>query len=161
MQTLRHRYSYVAVLTVLAASCWGCGGGVADRPKVARVSGTVTYQGKAVEDAVLTFSAAGAPRKATGKTDAEGKFTLTTFLTDDGAVAGDHVITITKLKGPPPPAMNVETGGAEYTKAMESAAKPAVAADTGLPAKYADPEKSGLMRTVTLQGPNEFKIDLE
>lgn len=147
-------------LMLIAAFAVGCSGGVSDRPEIAPVSGVVTYQGQTVPDAVVTFSKAGAPRKASGKTDAEGRFRLTTFNTNDGAVIGEHAVTVSKLKGPPPPALTVDTTGPEYTKAMEAAAK-APAAETGLPEKYADPEKSGLKNTVTSEGPNDFKIELQ
>ncbi|MFO0883713.1 MAG: hypothetical protein U0894_05920 [Pirellulales bacterium] len=51
----------------------------------------------------ITFTPAKG-RPATGETDAEGKFMLSTFGKDDGAVFGKHKITLAdKPAGGPPP----------------------------------------------------------
>jgi hypothetical protein len=152
------------VLSILSISlimhCVGCSNTAADRPKLSPVSGSVTYKGKPVEGAVVSFSAKGAPRVATGRTNTEGKFQLTTFNTNDGAPLGEHVVTITKPRGTTAPPMTVDTGGADYTKAMANAAN-ASTTDTELPLDYSDPAKSGLVRSVTEAGPNEFAIELQ
>ena len=66
----------------------GCGDG---RPKTIQVTGTVTYRGKPVQGAHVTFTPQG-NRSASGETDAEGRFTLLSFAPGDGAVAGEHVV---------------------------------------------------------------------
>jgi len=77
----------------------GCG---PSRPKVAKVTGTVTMNGKPVEGATVAFfpqnevtPGVGGGRMASGVTDAQGKFKLMTFEPGDGAVLGKHKVTVT------------------------------------------------------------------
>jgi hypothetical protein len=83
----------------------GCGGG--GEHGVASVAGTVTMDGKPVPDLVVTFTpqaAAGAAnpgKSATGRTDAEGKFTMSTYEMGDGAIVGKHQVMV-GLDGPNP-----------------------------------------------------------
>lgn len=66
--------------------------------KTYQVKGKVQVDGKAVKGVVLTFH----PRNqnperthfASGKTDENGEFVLTTFKPDDGAPAGEYDVTI-------------------------------------------------------------------
>ena len=78
----------LVILTFLFAV--GCGG----RKDMGRVSGTVTYQGKPVPEAVLRFTVKG---KSPGlaRTDAAGRYTLNTLRKGDGGFAGASVVTIT------------------------------------------------------------------
>ena len=84
----------VALGAVLAA---GCGG-----PPMAPVSGEVTSNGKPVANAAVTFSpvavtegALNAPGKpSTGYTDADGKFVLSAYKPYDGALIGQHRVTV-------------------------------------------------------------------
>src|SRR5688500_7404542 len=84
----------VAGFTVLVA---GCGG---ESHNVTPVKGFVTYQGSPVEGAVVAFhavdAAVGEARMATGVTDAEGRFQLTSFTQGDGAAPGSHKVTVSK-----------------------------------------------------------------
>ncbi len=143
---------------LIAATTCGCG---PSHPDLVPVSGAVTFQGKPVVGAQVTFMAPDAARAAFGVTDAEGKFRLSTFGTEDGAVVGNHTVTVAKP---------TETGSGEtmspddpdggYAAAMaQAAARPAVKSE--LPAKYADPQTSGLTADVTAAGPNEFTLALE
>src|SRR5947209_14430231 len=73
----------VTVLSVAAAA--GCAGEKKwERPKVVRAGGVVRYQGKPLEGAQVTFTHTTSTISALGHTDAEGRFTLTTFELDDG-----------------------------------------------------------------------------
>ena len=78
----------LVILTFLFAV--GCGG----RKDMGRVSGTVTYQGKPVPEAVLRFTV---KDKSPGlaRTDAAGRYTLNTLRKGDGGFAGASVVTIT------------------------------------------------------------------
>ena len=63
------------------------------------VRGTVLVNGKPAKDLVIVFNPkdeSGEERLApTGQTDAAGGFRLSTYDTDDGAPAGDYVVTFT------------------------------------------------------------------
>jgi hypothetical protein len=132
----------VVVLAVGLVLANGCGGG---RPKRARVTGIVMYHGKPVAGAGVTFYPKGGAIGA-GMTDANGRFTLTTFdrTGNDGAILGEHTVSISKYipdpNDPRPPAL-----------------RPKVPV---LPARYASMIDSPLRATVTAEGPNDFTFEL-
>ncbi len=158
----------------------GCQRGTGGRPGTVPVAGKVTYKGKPVAGAQVTFMAKqGGARAAGGTTDPQGNYKLTTFESNDGAVLGAHTVTISKaapvaggqMTGsliPPGGAGGAGAGNeqkADYLKAMKAVGTGTPAKSEGgedsIPAKYADPKASGLERTVTKEGPNTFNLDLE
>ncbi len=149
-----------AVLWV--ASLAGCGG-VADRPKLHRVTGVVTLDGNPVEGANVNFSTAKSPRVASGVTDADGNYLLTTFNTDDGALEGEHAVTITKTDATTSESGELMDPGA-YMKAMQGSKggklPKSMLAKALLPTKYADGKTSGLKRTVVAGEKNPFDFAL-
>jgi hypothetical protein len=78
------RAALIAVLVALA----GCSAG-----RTAQVSGIVTYRGKPVPAAVVTFMARGVPA-AFGGTDAEGRYAVTVSCPDAGGASDPHTITV-------------------------------------------------------------------
>lgn len=125
----------------------GCGG-APDRPPVYKAGGVVKLGGTPVADATVQFMPAKG-RAATGKTDSKGEFSLTTYNTNDGAVEGSHVVTVTA----PLPA-NIVSNTPDELKAIEKAA-------VSVPPRYNDPKTSGLTNTVEKQGKNYFEIELK
>lgn len=130
----------------------GCGG--SDLPDTAPASGVVTLNGKPVEGAMVTFSGT-APKAhpASGTTDASGRFELSTYLTPQvtaqGAVPGDYQVSITKM----------EKG--KVAKGATSADPKAYTPPKSLlPARYANPKKSGLTAAVKEGEANEFTFEL-
>ena len=77
---------------VLAAAIGGVMVGCGHR-EMGPVSGTLRYKGTPVPDAVVKFTAQSRPT-AIGRTDAEGRYTLTTFPKGDGAYGGSHTIVV-------------------------------------------------------------------
>ncbi len=141
----------VLVITVCALSI-GCLGRRAseDQPRTYPVTGVVRYQGQPVEGAIVTFI--GEKHSATGRTDAAGKYRLTTFTRDDGAVPGEYRVIISKFEsGPLQDDEANEPSGDEPT--------PPVARSL-LPDEYANPETS-LLRAKVLAQDNEFDFDLK
>jgi hypothetical protein len=160
------RFLSVLCLLVGLFMVTGCGegGGAA----TVKVKGVVMAGGKAVDDAVITFYSKSGGEAASGRTDAEGKFQLTTRKPNDGAVPGDYIVTVAKA-GSEATGMSFDaTQGEmspEYIAAMKNVAKPpkevkGLPVKGALPAKYASVKDSGLVRTVTSSGPNEFDFDL-
>lgn len=143
----------------------GCGG--SDFPDPIPVSGTVSYQGKPVEGAKVTFLSRSGGRSASGTTDATGTYALTTFNTDDGAIPDEYTVTIAKFDAAETgESIDLDNGemGADYAAMMDAAASGGAAInkeDSKLPAKYADAAESGLSRTVAEGQPNEFNFELE
>lgn len=149
----------VSCLLLFVGSLLGCSDSVS-RAEVFPVSGTVKYNGAPVADATVTFSSTVSGRGASGQTNAQGEYKLTTFDSDDGAVAGDHLVTIVKLLA--------SDGGAKREMTKDDLAKmqnPTVEfgklLKDQLPEKYADPKKSGLKRTVVKGEANSFNFDLK
>jgi len=148
----------VMIVSGLIAGC----GGVSDAPPLAPVSGTVTMGGKPVADATVGFhlDGEGAPRAGTGTTDENGKFRITTFNTNDGAIVGTHVVTVAKIQADPAEAGDMEIGGDAYGAAMMAAAK-GTAPTQIFPKKYATKDTSPLKATVTEAGNDDVQLDLE
>jgi hypothetical protein len=153
----------VPLLAILL--CVGCNSGTR-RPPTYPVTGTVIYKGKPLEGAMVTFVPAdGATvEAATGLTDAEGKFKLTTYTADDGANAGDFMVKVAKYDGKKPTKEEQEAYiSYEEEQKMQFAAdeKPTPPAKNLLPPKYAYEGTSGITFTVNKTGPNNIEIKLD
>jgi hypothetical protein len=142
----------------------GCSGGKG-QPKTVPVSGTVMYNGNPVEGATVSFMGEGAPRPATGVTDAKGEFQLSTYAANDGAVIGEHVVTITKIEAGPEQPAGDPTAALNDPGALARQSKEARKATGGpkslLPKKYASSKSTPLKETVTEEGPNKFVFQLK
>jgi hypothetical protein len=103
----------------------GCSGG--GEFSTAKVRGTVTSQGQPVAGAVVSFTpqaAAGGSggKGATGITDADGRFVLTTYVAGDGAVVGKHYVAVSSEdanqplpgKSPPELVLEVQSGSNDF-----------------------------------------------
>jgi len=120
------------LLLLLAGS--GCGG-KPKGPDFVLVTGTVVYKNAPLTDVNVTFLPEAGPA-ATGKTGADGKFSLSTNG-QAGAVAGKHKVGVTSSEIPPMPG----------TVPAKSIPAPA------FPAKFGDPARSGIEVTVAKDGP--------
>ena len=150
---MRH-ISQVSILAIVSF-CIGCGGEQGAEGTVT-ATGTVIYEGQPVEDATVTFKPAGEEgRAASGTTDAEGKFELSTLAADDGVVPGTYEVAISKtvieggLDGEDPQAYFEEHGRPPRTTRKEL-----------LPVKYKNAETAGLTAEVTEDGENHFPFEL-
>jgi hypothetical protein len=130
----------------------GCGPAVdPNRPKTYPVTGTVTYNGQPVSDAMVTFI--GGERGAIGRTDESGQIQMTTFEAGDGALPGNYKVMISKtvLEGVPD----------EMGEGASPGEEPAMGEQKDLlPAKYKDANESGLTAEVGEGLPNEFHFEL-
>ncbi|MEX1224712.1 MAG: hypothetical protein WEA31_09215, partial [Pirellulales bacterium] len=114
----------IAVAVTAAAAGCGCGG--SDQPRAYHATGEVVYQGQPVEGAQVMFMPAAA-RQATATTDADGNFVLSTYKTGDGAVAGEHEVTVAKM-------VKADPNDTSSYPEMRAA----------IPVKYNNPRTSGL-----------------
>ncbi|HET6572494.1 MAG TPA: hypothetical protein VFG68_02750 [Fimbriiglobus sp.] len=117
-------------LALLAASCGDSG------PTLYPVNGKVLVNGQPAEGAMVVLHPADpkAP-KPSGTAGPDGSFTLFTHPHGDGSPAGDYAVIVTWY----PP----DSRGVENPKSL-------------LPARYADPARSGLKATVQT-GPTDLQ----
>ena len=117
----------------------GCGRGT---PLTMPVKGTVTFQGSPLAEADVAFTPTGG-RPASGRTDTVGRFMLTTFRTNDGAMIGQHIVTVCKHVKKDPNATGAYFDYVQVT-----------------PEEFGRPNESPLRADVTASGPNEFTFDI-
>lgn len=108
----------------------------------------MTYKGKPVSGATVSFTMDSASGSGVGTTDAQGDYNIRTG-TLDGAIIGDHIVTVSKVSLP----------AGDYNKMMGIGGSTAVTPAGELPAKYGSPKTSPLKFSVTA-GKNEFPIEL-
>jgi hypothetical protein len=108
------------------------------------VTGQVLIDGTPAEGVLVTFIPEGGPAKdaraATGLTDEEGLFTLSTYNPEDGAPAGKYQVTLSWIRI------------IDETSSIQD--QPPEAQQ--LPAKFQNPKLSGLTSVVE-EGPNDLE----
>jgi hypothetical protein len=140
----------------------GCGRGVDDewtrqRPQVYPATGSVFYQNKPVAGATVMFESTDAGTKpggglvAIGHTNSAGMFRMKTYKEYEGAVAGSHRVSVTKMDYIP----------AKRPDGVDSNVDIPPIATSVLPEKYKDFATSGLTTSVTPTGANQIRLDLE
>jgi hypothetical protein len=132
---------------LLAVGCSNSG-----KQPLAPLTGTVTYQGKPVVGASMTFIPDNkAFRPAIALTDKEGRYRMETYEPGDGAGVGKGVISIS-LRGP---AKSIPAGvGDAVLEQLSDVGDPLI------PIKYFKPETSGLEFEVKPNTRNVFDITL-
>jgi serine/threonine-protein phosphatase CPPED1 len=109
------------------------------------VNGKVTFDGKPLPRATVSLYSYNKETEkhnhiADGLSDANGRFTVTTYSKFDGAPVGEYTVTV------------VQTGKGYYDGEVPE--------KSNLPAKYATPAKSPLKITIK-EGTNEVELDLK
>jgi hypothetical protein len=138
---------------LLFLSVVGCGGGP-KRPPTYGVRGVITLDGKPLVDAIVTFRPQSNQRPANGRTDSSGTYTLSTFSSGDGAMAGAFAVAITKYNAPSVVAAATEEDG--YVPPAGQLPTPKNVLDK----KYADITTSGLTATVLTDAENVIDFAL-
>ena len=82
------------VLTIFTLMITGCG---SDSPEFVPVSGTVTLNGKPINEVVVTFVPKQDGQPAMGLTDEQGQFSLSTTELDDGVIVGSYYATVRSI----------------------------------------------------------------
>lgn len=111
-------------------------------------AGRLTYQGKPLADIDVVFTPSQG-RRGTGTTDAEGRFRISTFAKGDGAVPGQHRVTL----WPAGPLVNQID---ENPAARSQAAAPKLP----FPARYSSPD-SDLVVDLGDKGSRALELTLE
>ena len=147
----RLRVGAMVAMVGVGSMLVGCNPRPAGRPATAPVTGVVRFDGEAVAGATVSFQADGGGRSATGITDAQGRYQLSTFARGDGAVPGSYKVIVMKYSMPD----DTSGGQGEYVPPQGPAPPPKHL----LPEKYAAAKTSGLDATVA-DGPNTLDFDL-
>lgn len=92
----------------------------------------------------MTFHPQTEEHTGVGRTDAEGRFTLSSYGPGDGAVLGKHVVTVQVMPLDAIPGLEAQTAGV-----------------TPIPKKYTDPSTSPLTAEVKPGEDNEIKLELQ
>ncbi|WDI41619.1 hypothetical protein [Bremerella sp. P1] len=123
----------------LLAFVTGCFGGNG-YPKTAPVKGVITYKGKPLADANVSFIPSGG-RPASGTTNSNGEFELTTFVQGDGALPGEHHVLVQKFTQPASDELYAEV-------------------KTAIPKKYSEIKTSPLRESISKEGNVDLRIEL-
>lgn len=128
------------------------------------VEGVVTFEGKPLTNAKVVFNTPDGSGIATGQTDAQGKFQLSTYDPGDGAFPGNYVVTIVVPPIVKKPVTSMED---DFDKSIEEEMARQQAEANGrvekreypIPESYLHPKYSPLKVTVPHNGPVELKLD--
>lgn len=118
-------------------------------------TGKITYKSQPIEGATVVFSPIGEGRSASGLTDAQGNFKLTTLMANDGALEGKYKVYVMKTTTDGKTNMTPD----EARATLKSAKPTVLKREEGLPVKYKT-DAGGLSAEVTSSGKNDFPFDL-
>ena len=128
----------VSLVLLSVVALVGC---KSDRPLIVPVSGVVTIEGKPLANAAIAFMPVGGGRFGYGATDEDGQFKIGTFTDSDGAIVGEHRISITLQDIISPAAMGRTP---EEEEEMDRRGESLWVFKSRIPEKYASPETSGI-----------------
>jgi len=148
------RIHFSVLVAALMALVTGCNQGkdrwAAKRPQTVPVSGIVMYKGEPVEKAQINFVPASATDSAAyAISKADGKFTLSTFETGDGAPPGSYQVTVNKKSVETIPNPNDPSGPPQGSKEVSY-----------LPQKYGSLSTTTIEITVPESGTKDVVIEL-
>lgn len=159
-------YCLQVVLLVCATGCGGAGGSI----DLGEAAGTVTYQGRPVSGAIVMAYPESGPI-ASGFTDNDGKFTLSTG-SERGVAIGPVKVSVTKnVSSAAPMSGTTPTRGTDFvdpskTAEMMRARQEGQEAGAGateaseIPVKYGNPDTSGLAFEIK-PGGNDLPLALQ
>ena len=150
---MQHNHFFATTLIGLCIlASIGCGN---TDNRYTKVEGTITYKGTPVDGATVTFLPVDeSGESASGKTDAGGKFSLTSVQAIEGGrgvLPGEYRVIVSKRESPP----SMPEGAVS-----SSSAPPAPRAKELLPEKYMQPGTSDLQATVNSGKNNPFDFEL-
>ncbi|UUO06758.1 hypothetical protein M4951_00240 [Blastopirellula sp. J2-11] len=131
-------------LAILPGAAIGCFSKPSAFPPTVPVTGVVTLKSEPLEGAMLMFQGVNEEHSAVGRTDANGNFRLTTYVTGDGAEEGSYKVAIVKYEDAP---VDLPDGVSPPLKSL-------------LPVRYSKAKTSGLTATVGPNG-NNLAFDLQ
>jgi hypothetical protein len=153
---LQRGFTRLPLILALAVILPGCS---SKKSETISVAGTVRLDGEPVRGARVLFCPKGKGRPAEGLTDDAGRFELSTFRSHDGALPGEHAVTVTLMRIGTSAAKPLVEGSEEAM--MASVASVSVKPPEWIvPMKYSDQNTSGLSAMVSPES-REFKFELK
>ncbi|MEZ6064404.1 MAG: hypothetical protein R3B90_01565 [Planctomycetaceae bacterium] len=152
MFTSRARLHPLVLMLVCVA---GCGGGP-EMPATVPASGTVTLKGAPCpKGATITLIPVNGGRPAIGTTDDQGRFVLSTFGQQDGAVPGDHYVglALVEVTGD---AQSDPYGGVPSDEELAKLKTKRL-----IPEQLGVPEQSGIQVTIPDDGTDSLEIPVD
>ena len=153
----------VAIVAIVVSSTSpGCnaGDGGSKGPPVYPVTGVVKLKGQPVAGADITFNLKDGSGSSFGRTDANGKYELTTRKSNDGALPGDYLVSIAKADdAAAAPQKFISQDDPNYNPFAGKNPTPKPASKSGIPEKYGDVKTSGLTARVNAEK-NSIDFDL-
>jgi hypothetical protein len=131
-------------LLAVAIFCVGCSRG----PATAKVSGTVTLDGKPLAFGSVMFQGVAGGQPAAGNIQPDGTFELTTFNPGDGALVGSHRVRVVCYSSQDPANKALGPMGDSLGKLL-------------IPERYTSLGASGLTADVPAEGIENYKIELQ
>ena len=138
-----------SALVIACLVLLGCG---RSGPTLVKAGGRVTWHDQPVAQAIVSVMAPGRP--GVGRTDDDGRFTLSSFESEDGVSPGTYKVTIIPHSlplGAAAVAAELNAGGAHPTEK---------APGETFPSRYWDMETSGLEAKIEAGGKNDFEFKL-
>jgi hypothetical protein len=158
---MSRRYAGLGVFVACLVLVLGCGG----KGKPVKVQGVVTLDGKPVPGATVVFvPEEGSGRPASGRTEADGTFRLTTYRTDDGALPGQYKVTVNvshgdkATEGGNPMQMDEKAKMAFFSKLKSRENQAAKKPDSEIPAVYQSAKTTPLKQIVPPEGAVELSL---
>jgi hypothetical protein len=150
-----------ALTILVSAGLCGCGASQpTGREPVFPITGKITYKGRPVVGADVTFHCKEKDRAAFGRTDEKGAFQLTTFASNDGVVGGKHSVTVAKIENAPPTKPAADITSPDYEPPRPGAELMVPKPKNQIPQKYASEKTTDLFAVVNEDG-NNAEIVLE
>jgi len=147
--------SIICLMLALVIPCFmGCG---PSRPPLGKIEGTVYFDGEPIKSGTILFSVAGA-RDASGRIEDGVIRNVTTFDEGDGVPVGEARIAVLVFRE--------QTPQAAPSPVVDDTAMPGGGSSMliggeqfAIPARFTNPESSGLTATIT-RGTNTINLEL-
>lgn len=138
---------------IVFSLCITAGCGRSDRPQLAQVAGTVTYNGTPLEKGTIVFESTG-NRPANGEIENGKIVRVMTFEDGDGVPVGIQNIAVFAL------AVADSATASDPSQDVASGENYMGGSQSLIPDKYTNPATSGLSTTIEAGQTNEVKLEL-
>jgi hypothetical protein len=152
-QLARAKSTALLVLLALIIPVLGCG---KSGPKLVKISGVVTFQGKPLARGLINYTPVdngtrSGTRTSVGIIDTNGRYSMSTFSTRDGVLPGEYMVSIDGGMDPPGSSGSIE---------LTADGQPAAPGKAEIPIKYSSVSTSGLTASVPAES-DEIEINFD